>query len=247
MGMRDMYYKILPSHMGRDKFEHLCKVQGLWSVRKRNFHRTTDSSGVIRFANLLEGMTVTGIDQVWQSDITYLEVNGRFYYLTFIVDAFSRRIVGHQASANLHTVDTTLPALRMAVKTRGDSIRSGLIMHSDGGGQYYAKDFLDYTSQLKMQNSMCEYAWENGKAERINGVIKNNYLRHRAINNFEDLVREVDRAVALYNQEKPHKALKRKSPTTFELEWVKLQQQPVPKMTASLAANTRFTGASSPV
>ncbi|MBK7909172.1 MAG: hypothetical protein IPJ96_02265 [Bacteroidetes bacterium] len=94
-----------------------------------------------------------------------------------MVDAFSRRIVGHQASANLHTVDTTLPALRMAVKTRGDSIRSGLIMHSDGGGQYYAKDFLDYTSQLKMQ-IVCAYAW---RMEKLTNQwrIKNNYLRHR--------------------------------------------------------------------
>ncbi len=247
MGMRDMYYKILPSHMGRDKFEHLCKEQGLWSVRKRNFHRTTDSSGVIRFPNLLEQATVTGIDQAWQSDITYFEVNGRYYYLTFIIDAFSRRIIGHQVAANLHTVDTTLPALRKAVKTRGGSVPPGLIMHSDGGGQYYARDFLDYTAQHQMRNSMCEYAWENGKAERINGVIKNNYLRHRIISNIEDLVREVDRAVELYNREKPHKALKRKAPTTFELEWVALQQQPVPKMTTSLAANSRFTGASSPV
>ena len=63
---------------------------------------------------------------------------------------------------------------------------------------------------------MCEYAWENGKAERINGVIKNNYLEHRHITTFKQLVREVDRSVQLYNHEKPHIMLKRKSPIQFE-------------------------------
>ncbi len=58
---------------------------------------------------------------------------------------------------------------------------------------------------------MCEYAWENGKAERINGVIKNNYLKHRNINTYEELVKEVDRSVYLYNSDKPHIELKRKN------------------------------------
>lgn len=246
MGMRDLYYKIRPTGIGRDRFESFCRSHSLQSKRKKNQRRTTDSSGVIRFDNLLIDLTVDRINQVWQSDITYYEVGDRFYYLTFILDACSRRIVGHQVSKHLRTEHTTLPALKEAVKNRGGKLEAGIIFHSDGGGQYYAKDFLEYTAKLKMINSMCEFAWENGKAERINGIIKNNYLIHRRIESFDDLVGEVDRAVRLYNSEKPHKELDRKSPVTYELELVKLQQQPVPKMTASLEANSRFTGASSP-
>jgi len=178
MGIRDMYYKLKPECMGRDAFELFCKAENLGSKKVRNFRITTDSSGVIRFYNLLIDLEITRINQVWQSDITYFELNGVFYYITFIIDAFSRRIVGHQTSTRLKTDQTTLPALEMALKLRknqGMDIR-GLIFHSDGGGQYYAKTFLSLTSKNQMRNSMCEYAWENGKAERINGVIKTTIL-----------------------------------------------------------------------
>lgn len=179
MGMRDLYYKIRPTTMGRDAFERFCKSMGLMSSLPRSYRRTTDSSGVIRFDNLMMDQLITDIDQIWQSDITYYELNGSFYYITFILDAFSRRIIGHNTSERLHTEHTTLPALKMAIKTRGEKKLEGLIFHSDGGGQYYDKNFLSLTRKYEIRNSMCEYAWENGKAERINGVIKNNYLRHR--------------------------------------------------------------------
>ena len=71
-----------------------------------------------------------------------------------------------------------------------------------------------------ISNSMCEYAWENGKAERINGVIKNNYLIHRKINDFEELQKQVDRSVYLYNHDKPHIGLQRKSPVEFENSYI---------------------------
>lgn len=218
MGVRDIYYKLLPDCIGRDKFEEFCKRAGLSVERKLNYRRTTDSSGVIRFDNLLTDLEITRVNQVWQSDITYYEVSDRFYYLTFILDAFSRVIVGYHVSQSLKTEQTTLPALRLAVKFRLKLNMSitGLIFHSDGGGQYYDKDFLSFTAKNGIINSMCEYPWENGKAERINGIIKNNYLQHRKITTFEQLVREVDRSVKLYNHEKPHSMLKRKTPIQFE-------------------------------
>jgi len=247
MGMRDLYFKILPESMGRDAFESFCKLNNLWSKKPKNYRRTTDSSGVIRFDNLLQTMTINSIDQAWQSDITYYEINSTFYYITFIIDSYSRRIVGYNTSKRLNTEQTTLPALQMALKTRKNKNMEGLVFHSDGGGQYYSKAFLDITSKQKMRNSMCEYAWENGKAERINGTIKNNYLTHRKIENFEDLVKEVDRSVLLYNSEKPHIALNRKSPTTYEKELLYLNQQTKPRMTESFDANNQIYGASSPL
>ena len=216
MGVRDIYYMMRPEGIGRDRFERYCQELGLSSVHTVNPCRTTDSSGVIRFPNLLEGLAITKVNTVWQSDITYFEVNGKFYYITFIIDAFSRMIVGHSVSERLFTEDTVIPALEMAVRFREGVNLAGLIFHSDGGGQYYSKKFLELTETLHFRNSMCLYSWENVKAERINGVIKNNYLEHRNINSYEELVMEVDRSVALYNNEKPHIKLHRMSPARFE-------------------------------
>ena len=195
MGLRNMYFKITPTGLGRDRFEILCRQSGLMVERTHNLRRTTDSSGVVRFDNLLIGLLINKPNQVWQSDITYFELNARFYYITFIIDAFTRVIVGHAVSQRLKTEQTTLPALQKAIKSRMDLniCIHALIFHSDGGGQYYDKDFLELTRKHKIINSMCQYPWENGKAERINGVIKNNYLIHRTINSFEQLQIEVDK------------------------------------------------------
>ncbi|MHA8071744.1 transposase [Aquirufa ecclesiirivi] len=227
MAIRYLYYMIKPDHqqmMGRDLFEVFCKQHHLTRPRIPSYIKTTDSQGVIRFENLLMYQKPSRIDQYWQSDISYYQVNGIYYYLTFIVDAYTRHIVGHHTSKRLLTTHTTIPALQMAIKLRKKKRFDELVLHSDGGGQYYAKEFLRITQKRGIKNSMCKYPWENGKAERINGIIKNNYLRHRKIHNFEMLVKEVDRAVSLYNQEKPHIELNRMSPIAFEKKLLNLNQ-----------------------
>jgi transposase InsO family protein len=227
MGARDMYFKLKPESMGRDAFELFCKSEGLMSSKVRDFRRTTDSTGVVRFENKIEGLELYRVDQVWQSDITYYQVGDRFYYITFVIDGFSRRIVGHTVSQRLLTQHTTIPALKMAIslRKRVQREKNSLIIHSDGGGQYYSKDFRELTNSYNITNSMREYAWENGKAERVNGVIKNNYLRHRVINNFDTLRKEVDRSVYLYNNDKPHIKLQRKTPIGFETKEAKDSKQ----------------------
>jgi len=216
MCCRSMYYKINPSYIGRDKFESICRFFGFTAKRRKAKHITTDSSGVIRFDNLLKDKTLSQIDQAWSSDITYYEIDGSFYYITFILDCYSRRIIGHNVSNRLLTRQTTLPSIRKAVETRGNQMKKGIIFHSDGGGQYYADEFLEFTKQYGFKNSMCKHAYENGKAERVNGVIKNNYLKHWDIDTLSDLVKSVDRAVKLYNYDKPHSSLKRMTPIEFE-------------------------------
>ncbi len=232
MGVRDIYYKKQPCFVGRDKFEELCKLAGLIIKRKKRFIHTTDSSGVIRFDNLIKNLEITRINQVWQSDITYYMINGRFYFITFIIDAFSRVIVGYSVSKRLTTEQSVIAALKKALKFRKGEDLSDLIFHSDGGGQYYAKEFIDVTKNFK--HSMCVAPWENGKAERINGVIKNNYLSYRTITNYETLVKEVDRSVYLYNYEKPHCKLQRKSPISFEKSIYLQNQNPEEKKSSKI-------------
>jgi putative transposase len=246
LSCRAMYARLQPQGIGRDRFEELCRDNGFSMERKRNPFRTTDSSGVVRFDNLLENLILSRINEAWSSDITYYEVRERFYYITFVMDCYSRRILGYAVSSRLTTEQTTLPALRQAVRARGGSIAEQLIFHSDGGGQYYDKDFLSYTSDHKMRNSMCEFAYENGKAERLNGIIKNNYLRFYQTNTLEQLEKNVDRAVTLYNTERPRQALHYQTPVAYENKWLLLQQQTTLTMTGSLDATPGLNGASSP-
>ncbi len=233
LSCRAMYYKINPISIGRDKFEQFCYQAGFMIESKSKHIRTTNSFGVIRFENLLEGAVLTNINQAYSSDITYFEICGIFYFITFIIDCFSRKILGYAASKGLTTEETTLPALQMAIKTRGNILPKGIIFHSDCGGQYYDKEFIKLTARLGFINSMCEMAYQNGKAERINGTIKNNYLKHCKISNFTDLVKSLDRIVALYNNERPHKSLNYKTPLLFEKELLNLQQQNKPTMIES--------------
>ncbi|MDD2387357.1 MAG: DDE-type integrase/transposase/recombinase, partial [Bacteroidales bacterium] len=231
-------FKINPDFMGRDKFEDFCKQSGFVIKRKKNHCITTDSSGVKRFPNLLNDLLVIRLNQVWQSDITYYEIKGVFYYITFIIDSYSRRIIGYSISKRLLTEFTTLPALKMAIRTRKNIDLRGLIFHSDGGGQYYADVFLKITSDVGIINSMCKNAYENGKAERVNGVIKNNYLKYKNIDSYEKLIKEVDWAVQMYNYEKPHIKLKRKTPIQFEKSLLYLPLQETATMKKSFGAKT---------
>jgi len=215
MALRDLYQVIQPVTIGRDQFEDYFKQMGYGVAIKRSFKRTTDSSGVIRFPNLIEDKQLTGVNQVWVSDITYYRIKEKFYYLTFIMDLYSRLIVGHSCSQTLLTAHTTIVALKAALKTRGAKL-PGLIIHSDGGGQYYSQEFRKITKDAEMVNSMGRSVYENPHAERVNGIIKNNYVRHYSPDHFAQLSRMTNKAVFMYNTEKPHRALKKLSPVQFE-------------------------------
>jgi putative transposase len=215
MSARHMYRLLNPVHMGRDRFEAFCFANGFKISVKRAYHRTTNSWGVTRFANLLIGFEFTGVNQVWVSDITYYRIGETFYYLTFILDRYSRFIVGHSASESLLTIATTIPALTMALKAR-KCLVDGLIIHSDGGGQYYCKDWLKLTRKNRIRNSMCESVYENAHAERINGIIKNDYLVYYSPQNYTELIAMTAKAVLKYNHERPHQSLGNISPNDYE-------------------------------
>jgi len=214
MSSRQMYRLIKPVHLGRDRFEAFCFENGFKVLVKHAYHRTTNSLGVTRFENLLSNSELTGINQVWVSDITYYRIEEKFYYLTFILDLYSRVIVGHSVSSDLFTISTTMVALQVALKRR--KAPKGVIIHSDGGGQYYCKEWLQLTTKYGFRNSMCESVYENPHAERINGIIKNDYLVGYGPQNHVQLLAMTVKAVLKYNSEKPHGSIGNISPDEFE-------------------------------
>jgi transposase InsO family protein len=213
MCAKSLYRKIRPKTMGRDRFFKWYRAEGFQIKPSKNWRRTTDSTGVIRFKNLVSDLELTAINQVWVSDITYYDIGDKFYYLTFVMDQYSRKIKGFHASKDLRTEQTTIPALKMAMRY----LRPGQqpIIHSDGGGQYYSKSFLALT-EGRFRNSMGESAYENPHAERLNGTMKNSYLKYYRPENFEELTRQLGRAVEMYNDGKPHHSLGGLTPIQFE-------------------------------
>jgi len=217
MSARDIYIKLQPSCMGRDQFERFCMDTGYRIKKLRNFRVTTNSLGVTRFPNMIKDLEVTRVNQVFVSDITYFDIGPDTYYLTFIMDLYNREIVGCSASDNLRTESTTLPALHRLINERGRANIKGAIIHSDGGGQYYCKEFKELTRSLEMINSMTEEkVYENSHAERLNGIIKNNYLYPYGPTNMTSLKKLLDKAVLMYNTGKPHKALGKLTPKSFK-------------------------------
>ena len=216
MSARTMYRLIQPQTMGRDKFERLCLENGFRVKKQKNFRVTTNSNGVVRFPNLIKDIEVTGVNQVFVSDITYYEMNGRFSYLTFIMDLYNREVVGSSESDNLRTEKTTIPAIRQLIRTRGSQNLEGAIFHSDGGGQYYCKEFKAITSKLKMCNSMTqEKVFENSHSERLNGIIKNDYIYPYGPDDRPALKKDLKKAVWMYNNEKPHSSLNDLTPVQY--------------------------------
>lgn len=216
MSCREFYYMLNPIYMGRDRFEVFCYENGFKVLVKRSRYKTTNSEGVKRFPNhLLKMNELTGVNQLWVSDITYFSLKSQVFYLTFIMDVYNRKIVGYSVADNLTTQSTTLRAFKIAVRNTQLKKESGLVLHSDGGGQYYCKDFVALTRDYGIINSMGKTAYENPHAERINGTIKNNYLIPYDPQNVNELKRMSKKSVDLYNHKKPHQALGRRTPVEF--------------------------------
>lgn len=210
MSSRVMYHLLQPDGIGRDKFIRFSTDHGYGVPIKRNYSRTTDSSGVVRFPNLIKLIKVHRSHQVWVSDITYYHMNGRFYYITLIMDLWSRYITGYHGSKDLRTISTTLPALKNALKMYCPT--KTLILHSDGGGQYYCKEFRELTAKNNIRNSMTRDVGENNHAERLNGTIKNDYLSCYMPTSFKEFQQQLKRAVYNYNNTKPHHSLQMETP-----------------------------------
>lgn len=230
MGCRKMALILKQPGCGRDKTEALLLIAGFRIIYPPNYIKTTHSVRVHRFSNLIEGLIIRDINKVVQTDITYLWAKDRFYYLVFIIDVYSRFITGYHASCNLEA-EANMKALRMMVKRRGKENLKGLIHHSDKGSQYHCNEYLGILKDHGIKVSMCNNAWENAYSERINRTIKDEYLRHRNIDCLKTLRKEMDRAIKLYNENRPHwSLLQHMAPARFEKYVNNLPKAKCPKL-----------------
>lgn len=227
-GVEKMYVTLQPKTMGRDKFCEVFMSLGYGVKRMKNYRKTT-IAGHINYPNLIEGMCVTRPNQVVQSDITYFELNGKFYYIVFIIDVYTKEIVGYQVSNHMRA-DANLKALEMALKKM--NVKPGeLIHHSDRGSQYGSDLYRKKLESNGIQISMGLKATDNAYAERLNGIIKNEYLRKWNIKDERDLKLKTRKAVNHYNEKRRHRSLKMKySPSQFNDAWLTLSHQERPEV-----------------
>jgi putative transposase len=216
MGCRKIANRIRIKGHGRDKTESLLMQSGFRIKRKIKHVRTTQSQRELYFPNLIQGLKLNNKNQVTQTDITYYRIGEDHYYITFLIDVYSRMITGYNVGTTLKA-EENIKALLMAIKTRRNDDLKGMIHHSDRGSQYIDKEYIELLKNNGIQISMCNYAWENAYGERINRTIKEEYLDVWLIRNFMELKRKVSRAVYLYNHDRNHNNLYGKmSPIKFE-------------------------------
>lgn len=217
MGGRKLYELLEPfmlEHqikMGRDLLFDLLGRNHLLVKKRRSRVYTTQSSHWLRkYPNLIKGQYIDRKNQVWVSDITYWKSKDRNYYLSLITDAYSKKIVGYRIAENLEAIES-VRALKMAVsglmKEPGSLL--SLTHHSDRGIQYCSKEYVKLLQDNQINISMTQSGdpLENAIAERVNGIIKNEYLHEYEVDNLTQargLLREV---VKLYNEERPHMSL----------------------------------------
>ena len=217
-GVEKMYYTLKPDFIGRDRFIDTFMQLGYRLKKIKNYHRTT-YAGKIYYPNLIKGMVVDSPGQVWQSDLTYIQVGDRFYYAVFIIDVYSKQIVGYKVSDHMRAT-ANVEALKMALKHH----KPPDIHHSDRGSQYTYKGYLDLLKAHGCKVSMSLIAPENAYAERINGTIKNEYIKHWKPTSFQQLNQQVKRAVNSYNHKRPHDSLNKLNPIEFEAYWATLEK-----------------------
>lgn len=197
---------------GRDAFFDLLSGRGLLVPAKRNRQRTT-RPGLWRCPNLLTGLHVERVHQVWVADITYLTTEQGFIYLALLTDAFSRFVVGFDLSASL-AVEGSLRALEQAMARMPRLALQGLIHHSDHGVQYTAWPYCDRLRSAGIRSSMGQVGncYENALAERVIGILKSEYSLGDLFVDSGHALTAVRQAIWLYNYERPHLALGYRKP-----------------------------------
>lgn len=218
-GVEKMYYSLAPDFIGRDRFVDTMMQLGYRLKRKKNYKRTTIASKIY-YPNLIKGMQVNAPNIIWQSDITYIKVDGKHYYAVFIIDVYTKEIVGYSITDHMRAT-ANIKALEMALRVHPPP----KFHHSDRGSQYTYKGYIKILNQNNTQISMATSAQDNAYAERINRTIKEEYLDYWKPKNFTQLKRMIKKAVNNYNEKRLHNNIERSIPTQFRTNFSLLAKQ----------------------
>jgi len=192
-------------HIGRDRFFKLLGKNNLLIKRKRKYCRTTYSNHPFKvYTNILKDADITGPNQAFVSDITYLRTIGGFVYLALVMDVFSRTIVGWDCSDSLESLGTQR-ALKMALKQLPAGAR--IIHHSDRGSQYCCYEYVKLLKEHSISMTEENHCYENAIAERLNGILKQEYELGYTFKDKKHAKKAVREGVYLYNNHRPHMSL----------------------------------------
>ena len=193
--------------IGRDSFFKLMSEQQLLIERRTRCVTTTNSRHSFRvYGNLVKDIDITHVHQVLVSDITYIRTDAGFVYLSLIMDAYSRKIVGYDCSDRLES-EGCLRSLAQAIEQLPPGY--SVIHHSDRGSQYCCHAYVEMLKSAGLSISMTEenHCYENAQAERLNGILKQEYLLGQGFKTKADSYAAIDQAIYLYNTRRPHQAL----------------------------------------
>lgn len=217
IGTRKLYHLIKPQleaqgiRLGRDGLFHYLKQENLLVKPRKSYTKTTNSKHWLRkYPNLLKGQLVTEVEQAFVSDITYVQTDEGTHYLSLVTDACSRRIMGYEVSSEMKASDI-VKALKMAVSQR--VTQNIAIHHSDRGLQYCSAEYQKVLSDNQIKPSMTDGydCYQNALAERINGILKQEFLLYQC-KNLQELKALVAQSVRIYNELRPHLSLGMKTP-----------------------------------
>lgn len=197
-------FKEMEFRLGRDRLFNILRDNGLLVKRKRKYIRTTNSNHRFWvYENLIKEVKVDYPNQILVGDITYLQTEEGFLYLALLTDVYSRKIVGYDVSESL-SIEGSLRALKMALS--GVREKKGMIHHSDRGIQYCSKDYTKLLQKNGIKISMAEKGnpYENAIAERVNGILKIEFLLEQRFRSKQEARESVKEAIKIYNEERLH-------------------------------------------